>query len=490
MQYESCNNQIADALDAYQRAAELDPGNPHIKARLQLLRSGGSNGGPPSAPQPADVHPQAYQAAGPTGPVGPQWGGSAQQPPSGGPPPPPAGAGENWARGLSNVNPPPQPPNPYDGREAFRGPPPPPQRQPSPPQEPQMRQQPYPDAGRGGHPRRVMSPSPAGHQYSQGPPPHPPSQGPAPTDRRVVNPNWGGATPSASAPPSSSANGANPPPNGMAPYRPINSPRGDGRIAHDARMPSPKSAYPQHQAPPPAYAHHPEAPSQVAPEAGPHSAPSGPEVTAQRMDDRPSSVGPKRMREWEEESAAKKQANEENRARLDDLRHRRPSTPPRDSYRRNSSESRRPDEQRRGEETRKVEDARPLNDGYHPSEAAHHPQPVGPSQLPPMQQASSSAMQGVQGVVQEKSHAGPPLKEERPATEQANLPAPPPAASEPERAARKMDVDEDYDDSGEDDKKAVHANGSAAATGPTDGKTSTPANAGVNGSSGAVAKAG
>ncbi|RMJ18771.1 General transcriptional corepressor ssn6, partial [Fusarium kuroshium] len=83
--YESCNNQITDALDAYQRAAELDPGNPHIKARLQLLRSGGTNGGPPpSAPQPADVHPQAYQAA---GPAGPQWGGSAQQAPASGPPP-------------------------------------------------------------------------------------------------------------------------------------------------------------------------------------------------------------------------------------------------------------------------------------------------------------------------------------------------------------------------------------------------------------------
>lgn len=271
----------------------------------------------------------------------------------------------------------------------------------------------------------------------------------------------------------------------MAPYRSHNSPRADGRVVHDTRMPSPKSAYPQHQAPPPAYAHHPEAPPQVAPEGGPGSAPTAPEVSTQRMDDRPSSVGPKRMREWEEESAAKKQANEENRARLDDLRHRRPSTPLREAYRRNSSESRRPDEQRRGEESRKGEDPRPPNDNYHPSEAAHHPQPVGPSQLPPMQQASGSAMQG---VVQEKSHAGPPLKEERPTTEQANLP-PPPAAAEPERAARKMDVDEDYDDSGEDDKKAVLVNGSAAAPGSADGKTSTPANAGVNGSSGAVAKA-
>ncbi|PNY20468.1 General transcriptional corepressor ssn6 [Tolypocladium capitatum] len=484
--YESCNNQIADALDAYQRAAELDPGNPHIKARLQLLRSGGNSGGPPPAPQPADVHPQAYQAAGPTGPVGPQWGGSAQQPPSNVPPPPPAGAGENWARGLSNVNPPPQPPNPYEGRDQFRGPPPPPQRQPSPLQEPPMRQQPYPDAGRGPPSRRGPSPGPASHQYSHGPPPPPPppSQGPPPADRRVANPNWVGPTPSATAPPSGNANGANPLPNGMAPFRPNSSPRADGRGVHDNRMPSPKSAYPQHQAPPPAYAHHPEAPPQAAPESGPAPAATVPEPPAQRMDDRPPSVGPKRMREWEEDTAAKKQANDENRARLDDMRHRRPSTPPHDAYRRNSSEARRVDEQRRGEEPRKAEEPRPQNESYHPSEAAHRPQPVGPGQLPPMQQASSA----MQGVVQEKPPAGPTLKEERPSNEQAPPPPAAPVVAEPERAARKMDVDEDYDDSGEDDKKAVITNGSAPAPGSTDAKTSTPTSAGVNASSGAVTK--
>lgn len=60
---------------------------------------------------------------------------------------------------------------------------------------------------------------------------------------------------------------------------------------------------------------------------------------------------------------------------------------------------------------------------YHPSEAAHHPPSHGmPGQLPPMQQ-------------------GPP---------------PPPPPHEPERAARKMDIDEEYDDSGEDEKKVPH----------------------------------
>lgn len=40
--YESCN-QISDSLDAYQRAAELDPGNKHIQQRLQALREAQSN---------------------------------------------------------------------------------------------------------------------------------------------------------------------------------------------------------------------------------------------------------------------------------------------------------------------------------------------------------------------------------------------------------------------------------------------------------------
>ncbi|KAM0301780.1 hypothetical protein ACHAPM_004932 [Fusarium culmorum] len=497
--YESCNNQITDALDAYQRAAELDPNNPHIKARLQLLRSGGTNGGPPpTAPQPADVHPQAYQAA---GPVGPQWGGSTQQPPAAGPPPPPQGPGENWAGRLSNINPPPQPPNPYEARggEQFRGPAPP-LRQPSPQQE-QLRQS-YNDPGRGG-PRRGQTPPPPpppGHQYSQ--PPHaPPQAQPSapPSERRVANPSWVGAAPSASAsaPPSNNINGPNGP-NGMAPFRPTNSPRPDGRPVHDNRMPSPKSAYPQHQAPP-LYNQHPEM-STPGNENGPQG-PAGPpppppppavaEAAMQRMDDRPPSVGPKRMREWEEESTAKKQANEENRVRLDDVRHRRMSTPPRDNYRRNSSEARRPEEVRRPEESRREEPRRPESaprhavESYHPSDAAHHPpsHASGPSHLPPMQQGPPTPMSG---VVHEKPPVVATPKEERPPSLEHAPPVRTAPVSEPERAARKMEVDEDYDDSGEDEKKtAVVTNGSGPGSAAGDAKTSTPANAGVNGISAA-----
>ena len=99
-QYESCNNQTADALDAYQRAADLDPSNVHIKARLQLLQNGQTSAGAPNqgnAPVPQDVHPQAYQPASVHGPAAPQWGAPQPQQPPQGPAPPALGAA-GWDR--------------------------------------------------------------------------------------------------------------------------------------------------------------------------------------------------------------------------------------------------------------------------------------------------------------------------------------------------------------------------------------------------------
>ncbi|KAJ3709461.1 hypothetical protein C8R42DRAFT_730079 [Lentinula raphanica] len=62
--YESCNNQISDAIDAYARASELDPGNAVISNRLQLLKTAQATGGQlPAAPGPQDVHPTAYASA-------------------------------------------------------------------------------------------------------------------------------------------------------------------------------------------------------------------------------------------------------------------------------------------------------------------------------------------------------------------------------------------------------------------------------------------
>lgn len=73
----------------------------------------------------------------------------------------------------------------------------------------------------------------------------------------------------------------------------------------------------------------------------------------------------------------------------------------------------------------------------------------------------------------------------------ASVVAAPPQVNEPERAARKMDVDEDYDDSGEEEKK-VSGGGPVSGPGPAAAaelKTSTPTSAGgINGLLGAAPK--
>lgn len=116
---------------------------------------------------------------------------------------------------------------------------------------------------------------------------------------------------------------------------------------------------------------------------------------------------------------SKKVANEENRARLEDHMGRRPSPPrrmesPRDRYRRSDSESRR-------------EEIRRAQENYHPSEAAHRP-----PTLPSIQNMSSHNMAD-----------GP--REER--KEQIEPPA------------RKMDVDENYDDEGDEEKRNMGSGG-------------------------------
>lgn len=126
--YESCNNQISDAIDAYGRAAELDPYNPHIKQRLELLKSVQENGGAlPAAPGPQDVHPTAYATA----PVPPGIPGSGGHPLGVGP------LGHQPAtrllfpgeRGSADPNAlpvPPVPPARHNSPGPFRGGPPPP----------------------------------------------------------------------------------------------------------------------------------------------------------------------------------------------------------------------------------------------------------------------------------------------------------------------------------------------------------------------------
>lgn len=507
-QYESCNNQINDALDAYQRAAELDPANVHIKARLQLLRNGQNNGmaAISNAPVPQDVHPNAYQPSGAVGPPGPQWGASAQQ--QAGPPGPPPGApaASNWGNNrLADINPPTQPPGQFDERDAHRGPQQAPPRQPSPrQQEQQMR--PYPEPPRyNGQAYRGPSPPRDHHALpgpyaaqGQGPPPPPPQQqlqaaAPSNGPQRVSNPNYGssGAPPPNALPPAPN-NGMNGPPPAQAqgpmpPFGRGNSPRPEVRPITDNRMASPSAPF-QHQQ----YQPHPGTPQAGIANGAPPPAAALAAAEAAAMDrnhERQPSAPPKRMREWEDDVATpqKKAETDENRARMGDMHHRRPSTPPND-FRRSSSEARRAEEQRR------------VNEKYHPSEAAHHPHThaVPQQQLPPMQGAGTPVRENLahappptaERKVDDREterrsprpfgsmHQGPPPPPNRrsPPQSHASQPSPPPpqamSSGEPERAeraARKVDVNENYDDeSGDEDKKGAPTSATSS------GKASSP----------------
>jgi len=156
---------------------------------------------------------------------------------------------------------------------------------------------------------------------------------------------------------------------------------------------------------------------------------------------------------------AKKAANEESRGRLDNHLYRRDS--PRD-------QPRSPGHPRRDSSEKRREEQRRADESYHPSEAAHHPQPTmpvapygppQPSQGPPPQ---STPVQ---------TQAPPPQRTPVPVEHQQTQPpqrmpmmgteAPPPQSTPREErkpeiyepAARKMEIDDDYDDAGPDEKK-------------------------------------
>ncbi|WEW57055.1 glucose repression mediator protein [Emydomyces testavorans] len=442
LQYESCNNQIADALDAYGRAADLDPTNVHIKARLQLLQSG-QTANQAGAPVPQDVHPQAYQPAGVGVPPGPQWGAQA---PSGAPPAQPSGPSSRvteWARGVNEVQGQ-APSNQYDQRETLRGIQP---QQPSPRME-QMRQ-PFPDQqSRNNAGRKGLSPSPkfniaAPNSYPGHTLPH---LGPHPQVNERA-PNGAGFGPVRAPPFAQNGPGGHVGANGtavgaqMPPYgRPFTPPT-EIRPLRDERPTSPRSAYPHppyHQGPPV-----PQNGGGIASGApAPAAAIAAAEAAQRERDDRPPS-SMKRGREWEaDQGPSKKIASEESRARLEEQPGRISS--PHERRRRSSSEARR-DEQRRA------------HDNYHPSDAAHHPPSLPPIQhMQPQQAPKIPSVPDTPGTVQTapipslpsaglaSASAVPP--EERDRKDQLHAHHEPPA--------RKMEVDEDYDDDGEDDKKA------------------------------------
>jgi glucose repression mediator protein len=451
-QYESCNNQTADALDAYQRAADLDPSNVHIKARLQLLQSGqGSNGvpNPGSAPVPQDVHPQAYQPAGLHGPAAPQWGAPQPQQPPPGPPPPTLGASSDWSRPLAQIRDPGLPPqqlNPYDQRDGIRPPTQhPPQRAVSPRQEPMRPYQEPPRPPTNGpgpagpsHPpgpsgpgplRRGLSPSPKTHNvvpspYHPAPPQLPLQGGSTPSQllshqqqpNRISNPNYGPHAANVPPPPPPPAGLNGPPGQGPPPSygRMAGSPAPEVRPIVENRAGSPRNAY---QGP---YQHHPDPATGGGIASGapaPASALAAAEAAAREREDRPPTVPPKRLREWEENDHhnPKPPTNDEKRQKLEEPHSRRPSPP---THRISS-----PQVPRRSPPD--ASDARRFNDGYHPSEAAHHP----PS-LPPINAGQPSLSRMPETPKQERSEHHEP-------------------------AARHMDVDENYDDEVEDNKPTI-----------------------------------
>ncbi|KAF2196202.1 TPR-like protein, partial [Delitschia confertaspora ATCC 74209] len=443
--YESCNNQTADALDAYQRAADLDPTNIHIKSRLQLLQSGQTQNGVPnqnSAPVPQDVHPQAYQPASIHGPAAPQWGAPQPQQPPQGPAPPALATPSEWSRPLAGIREPGLPPqqlNPYEQRESIR--PPPPQHAPRPASPRQEPMRPYQEpprttqsVGPGPGPlRRGMSPSPKTHSVAPSPyhppPPPLPAQGPAPPlpphqqqpPTRISNPNYGphaANTANVPPPPPPPPTLSGPPNQGPLPsYGRMASPPPEVRPIVENRAGSPRSGYPQQ------YQHHPDPSSAGGIASGapaPASALAAAEAAARERDERPPTAPPKRLREWEDgdHMKSKPPANDEKRQKLEEPHSRRPSPPP---HRISSPQVPRHSPQ-------DAPDARRFNDGYHPSEAAHHPTPLAPIPIAPINPPPHARMTETPKQERVEHH---------------------------EPAARHMDVDENYDDEGEDTKPNV-----------------------------------
>ena len=100
--------------------------------------------------------------------------------------------------------------------------------------------------------------------------------------------------------------------------------------------------------------------------------------------------------------------------------------------------------------------------GYHPSEAAHHP----PS-LPSMQSITAQSPQP------QHQMSAPPQEDNRsaPMQSQPQQQSQPPQVYEP--AARKMDVDENYDDSA-DDKSTTKQESRRSSPKPMNGGGSAP----------------
>ena len=420
----------------------------HIKARLQLLRNNGQSTGMPNqggVPVPQDVHPQQYQAPGVGAPPGHQWG-----PPSGpnqvlhGSAPAQPAPTQDWNRRLADIQQPQsqsQPAMPYERREAPRALP---TQRPLSPRIEQLRQ--YQEPPRDAPTRR--SPPPAmnhvpPNQYSAPqalPQPQPSAPQPS-VSSRLSNPTYGASDPGVRFP-TNGAQGAIGP---SVPYGRGGSPPPEIKPITDARPSSPGPNHAQQQ-----YQHHPN-PSQsggiAAGAPPPVAALAAAEAAAREQNDRPM-TGMKRTYESDDElrTPHKYPANGDSRNRLDDSRHRRLSPPDRKPSPRQRPISPRVSPprgrqvtplvrpSRSSSATRREEQRRP-DENYHPSEAAHHP-PILP------------AMQPLQAEGPPQTPVSDGVRDERREAKEAY-----------EAASRKMDVDEDYDDEVEDERRKTGSGG-------------------------------
>lgn len=443
---------------------------------------------------PQDIHPQAYQAPGVGVPPGPQWG---PPPPTNGAGPPPTVAApqdriSDWARTVNEMQsagpPPPAPEHvhPYaDPRDRLLP-------QQSPRQDPRA-------YDRVVIPQRTkaLSPSPKFSAVAAGPPP--PVTYAATTQPPI---SFAAAPPIERAPPTTNGYATpirhplgphGPPPPGPPPPvttaaipmygRPYTPPSEMRPIMRDERPMSPPPYVQPY--------HHPAAngalaaapgPVLTAPPPPPPPPPPAPPVDMRDREERPSSATTKRTREWEDQGPVKKLANDEARARLEDVSVVRHVSPPRGASPPTTRDRHWP-----------IIDEHPPP--YHPSEAAHRP-PMLPSIQHMHQQQQTNAASAAaphhgagptlasladsahaptsprqaggssgavplaslsSAMVVSPTHAHP--KDDRmERVERKELVASAANGTGPagplEPPARKMEVDEDYDDY-DDDKKGV-----------------------------------
>lgn len=258
-----------------------------------------------------------------------------------------------------------------------------------------------------------------------------PQTGQPSAPNRISNPNYGAPNPSVGHAPSGGHSGP-----GLPPYGRGGSPPPDIRPLADDPAPSPGPNYPHH------HYHHPN-PSQpggIATGAPPPAAAlaAAEAAAARERDDRPP-TGFKRMHEPEDDYkiSHKIPANGDSRSRLDNLHHRRASpdqkpprgrpSPPR------TRQASPPSRDRRGSSEARLEDQRRADENYHPSDAAHHP-PALPSML--QQQ--------------------PPPHEHLPAMGENGRDN---RRDFYEAASREIDINEDYDEEAEEEKRSRGSNG-------------------------------